>query len=742
MARDNDIVVPEPDGGAGPLRPARLRLKSALLELELETCLVAVGVSEVLVLTDQPAPVGVLVRFELHVESASAPIKGLGRVGWSRKSRGPDHRAGWGIEYVKLDERSRGAIEELAGSLPAPVPDQEGEGSAPGNETVEPAPDPPKRKAGAFEALAEPLGASISERTTLPVLAETALAEADRQKETPPRLEEAVLTTDAQGRILAWSAGARSLLGYSYDEAVGRPFASLATDAAREELEASLSLLFATSRSDREHPFLVAARSRDGRELMLEVSASPWSTHGLAFWSILLRPARTAHSLGEPGGAGEPPQLLEGKYRLLEEIGRGGMGRVFRAIDSSLDRVVAVKFLLPEHQAVPERVERFRREARAMAAVRQQNVLQIYAFGNHRGSDYFVMEHVRGETAQALLQRTVERGERMQVDEVVWIIDQACAGLAAVHRTGAVHRDIKPGNLMVQKSPRRVVIMDFGIVRQRIDRDAKKTPQPFGTPMYMAPEVIAGRPVQAAEDHLTDIYAVGVTLFELLTGEVPFGGRNWVEVFQRHLTAPPTPPSAHREGLPPALDATVLKCLAKEPSERFQSCEQLREALQPVAYATSAATGDAPAADGRTGTDRAALRARAARQQGARVLLASLDAPLREMARDCAREAIPGARFWTTTDALAALEMARSSPPLALIAAADDPTLNGIELAAALSGEGTTRDVKLVLMASSMRDEDRALLEAMGVTEVLAQPVSAAALTTALERLAASAASR
>ena len=256
------------------------------------------------------------------------------------------------------------------------------------------------------------------------------------------------------------------------------------------------------------------------------------------------------------------------------------MGTVFRAHDDSLERVVAVKFLLPELQAEESLVERFRREAQAMASVRHQNVLQIFSFGRYGSANFFIMEYVDGLTTEDLLRHAIDRREHLPLKLTLEILEQAASGLSAVHKAGVVHRDVKPANIMYEEDSKRAVIMDFGIGKRYLSTDLRRTQSPSGTPAYMAPEVVSGKEISAEEDHLSDIYAFGVTAFELLTGCLPFDAENWVDLCVKHVTQDPPAPSSRRSRLPKEIDDIVLKCLEKLPQARYESCAQLRDALR------------------------------------------------------------------------------------------------------------------------------------------------------------------
>lgn len=424
--------------------------------------------------------------------------------------------------------------------------------------------------------------------------------------------------------------------------------------------------------------------------------------------------------------------LLEGKYRLLEELGRGGMGTVFRAMDESLDRVVAVKFLLPELQADPNLGERFRREAKAMASVRHENVLQIFSFGSYGATSFFVMEYIEGSTAEQLLERAQEREVFIALAKLLPILEQAASGLAAVHRAGVVHRDVKPANIMIEADTGRAVIMDFGIGKRYDGTDTRRTQAPAGSPAYMAPEVVSGQEITSAEDHLSDIYAFGVMAFELLTNVLPFDSENWVDILVKHVTETPKAPSSKREGLPPELDDLVLTCLTKSPKERFQSCLEIQEAIQPLVIPSRSKTPTPIPNVRSTPTVRSTprdqkipkeLKTNTKLAQAARIIVADSDLAFRNLTYDKVTKIFPGCRFQATKSNAKAMDLALAAPPLLMVAPLDDPDLNGLEMAATMWSHSELKNVLLVLTCERITAGERRMLKEMGVHQVMLKPV-------------------
>lgn len=263
-------------------------------------------------------------------------------------------------------------------------------------------------------------------------------------------------------------------------------------------------------------------------------------------------------------------RLIHGRYRLLEPIGRGGMGEVWRARDESLGRHVAVKCLKPlgpQHDQSFTRVlrERFRREARVAASLQHRGVTVVHDFGEYEGVLYLVMELLDGQNLSQLLEANEQRP--LPVPDVVDIARQVASALAYTHDQGIVHRDLKPANIMRLRDGT-VKICDFGIARLGHDIGFTSrltgTGIAMGTPHYMSPEQIGGGEI----DHRSDLYSLGCVLYEIATGAPPFDLDDAWAVLVGHRDTVPEPPRSHRSELPEFLDRAVLDLLAKTPDER------------------------------------------------------------------------------------------------------------------------------------------------------------------------------
>jgi serine/threonine-protein kinase len=263
-----------------------------------------------------------------------------------------------------------------------------------------------------------------------------------------------------------------------------------------------------------------------------------------------------------------------GIYRITERLGQGGMGTVFKAVDTTLDRVVALKVLNPEVADTPELVQRFHAEARVQAGLSHPNLATLYAFLVWEGRPVMVMEFIEGETFQSMIFR---RGP-IPSDVSVPMFRQALFGLGAAHRRGIIHRDIKPANIMLNDAGV-VKVMDFGIAKVLGVSGATRTDMRMGTSWYMAPEQIMTNNVDAR----ADIYALGVTLYEMLAGQLPLQGANDIEVQMAHLERIPDPPTVYYPHIPPHIVAATMKALAKRPEDRFATADEFVHALDGTA---------------------------------------------------------------------------------------------------------------------------------------------------------------
>jgi TolA-binding protein len=254
-----------------------------------------------------------------------------------------------------------------------------------------------------------------------------------------------------------------------------------------------------------------------------------------------------------------------GKYDVIEVLGRGGMGVVYKATDPHLNRLVAIKMMTGAFSDNPDLLKRFYREAQSTANLQHPNIVTVYDLGDLEGSPYLVMEYLEGETLDAV----INSGRALTLLAKINFICDVCQGLAYAHHTGIVHRDIKPGNIMVLKSGG-IKIVDFGIAHIG-DKTVTRTGQLIGSLGYMSPEQVNGRPI----DTRTDIFSAGVVLYQLLTYSLPFDGDSTAATLLKIIHDPPPPLSKYITDVPPDLEGVILRALAKDREERYRTVEDL-----------------------------------------------------------------------------------------------------------------------------------------------------------------------
>ena len=263
--------------------------------------------------------------------------------------------------------------------------------------------------------------------------------------------------------------------------------------------------------------------------------------------------------------------VLGGRYRVERELGRGGMAKVFQGTDTVLGRQVAVKILAPQFADDESFVQRFRREAQAAARLSNPNVVSVFDTGADGGVHFIVMEYVEGRTLADYL----AGGGRIMPDRAIEVAEAVCGALSAAHAQGVIHRDIKPGNIMLTPAGQ-VKVADFGIARMTMTAETvAQTAAVLGTASYLSPEQAQGQPV----DGRSDIYSLGCVLYEMVTGRPPFLGDSPVTVASKQVLEQPVTPSKLNGDVTPDLDAVILRALAKNPANRYQSAEELRADL-------------------------------------------------------------------------------------------------------------------------------------------------------------------
>jgi serine/threonine protein kinase len=381
-----------------------------------------------------------------------------------------------------------------------------------------------------------------------------------------------------------------------------------------------------------------------------------------------------------------PGDVLDDTYEIRGVLGSGANGQVFDARDRRLNRRVAIKTAWPSPPALGELL---RKEAQALAAIRHPALVTVYAMGSYEGKDYFAMERVPGVTLEAHARRRRECGEPLTLVESLDVLIALAEGLAAVHRAGIAHRDVKPANVMLAPG-NRIVLMDLGLVVPEFEvrRDDAK-----GTPNYMAPESLLGT-IEAGAAHLVDTYALGVLAYWLVVGRLPYEGKTSLAVARHHVESP-VPEVA---GAPPKLAALITEMLAKDPLARPQQLESVSFRLRAV---------------------RAALVAPSAAESAFSVLVVDDDREIAKLVKMYVRSAAPKADVAVASSAAQALEMIRASAPNLMFLDLQMPEMNGIELYMVLRAERLAERCTIVAVSAAAQPADVELLYALGVARFI-----------------------
>jgi eukaryotic-like serine/threonine-protein kinase len=390
--------------------------------------------------------------------------------------------------------------------------------------------------------------------------------------------------------------------------------------------------------------------------------------------------------------------VIDGAYRVVRPLGQGGMGVVLLAVDQRLEREVAIKLIRPAYVANKKARERFLIEARAMARVRHENVVEIFAFGEIDRSPYFIMEYIPGSNIANWLDERILQDRLPSIDEALGYLDQVCRGLAAIHASGAVHGDLKPSNILLGPASR-VAITDLGLSRL-FDNTGRIGDHPMaGTPAYLAPEFSRND----LPNHLlqrSDIYSLGVIAYEMLTGEPAYDIVTTQDMLSAHGVPPPLP-SRVRPELTTAFDGPLLSALCAEPTQRTASADQFRRQLL---------------------TARETIHAR---RGTVRILVADDDGDFLSLARETLAYGLPGAEIETVRDGEAALAAIDREPASLAVIDLDMPGMNGVELTAALRARYR---FPIVVCTASGGAPDWRLLSTLGADGFLVKPIDPFAL--------------
>jgi serine/threonine-protein kinase len=374
--------------------------------------------------------------------------------------------------------------------------------------------------------------------------------------------------------------------------------------------------------------------------------------------------------------------LVSGVYEIRKLLGAGGMGQVFEAHDRELNRRVALKASFPHVDA-----SMLRKEAQALAAVNHGGVIQVYAYGVHDGIPYFVMERILGVDLDVHVERRRARGLPLTLSESVELLASLADVLAAVHRAGIAHRDVKPSNVMLTAG-NRLVLTDFGVFMP----EAKVEGQiPAGTIDYMAPEAFAAS-ISLGSAFLLDVYAFGVLAFELITGTVPFNGETLQDIMNGHLHEKPPALPTRRPDAPPELAVLIDELLAKAPEERPHAMDSVAQRLR-------------------------GIRARLSNEPAVpfSVLVVEDDPVIAKLVGPSLRRAIAGCEVRVATDGDAAIAAINERVPDLVLLDLQLPKTNGIEVYMHLRTLPGDQPCEVVVMSGGARPSDIAVLEQMGV---------------------------
>jgi serine/threonine-protein kinase len=276
-----------------------------------------------------------------------------------------------------------------------------------------------------------------------------------------------------------------------------------------------------------------------------------------------------------------------GSYEIIEAIGEGGMARIYKGFHPELNRYTAIKVVNWGLQEDPEFTERFRREAQAIAILRHPNIVQIFDFGKHSSGYFMVMEFIDGSDLQVQLRQYRQKKELLPKDKTIRIIRDIAGALDYAHGRGVIHRDVKPSNIMITREGQ-PILTDFGLVMLPAHKSHATIGNTFGTPHYMAPEQAIS---SAAAVAASDIYSLGIILYEMATGQLPFDDESPLSVALKHISDPPPPPTTLNANLPPDVETVILQALSKDPGDRFATAGDLASTLE-MSWSSSTAGRD------------------------------------------------------------------------------------------------------------------------------------------------------
>jgi serine/threonine-protein kinase len=427
----------------------------------------------------------------------------------------------------------------------------------------------------------------------------------------------------------------------------------------------------------------------------------------------------------EPDSVLATGELVGGCYRVERELGRGAMGVVYLARDEWLNRMTALKIVAPAWARSLAAEPLLRQEAQALASLRNEHVVQIYAFGPHAGSYFFAMEHVRGQSLAHILWTYKQHGSALPLHSALTLLERIAAGLDAVHAAGHIHRDVKPSNILIEDDTGRPVLIDFGLAAP--GRPSQRT-FAGGTPRYMPPEQAGTSDEEVSIGPWSDAYALACTAFEMLAGRAPFDEEDPTRLLWLHAVAPPPRVSLYRRDLC-ALDGVLLRALAKSPQDRYPRCtamiadlvaavSQERKSLRPPA------PREAPPSDGNDTLS---------------VLCVDDDPNFRKFVLKAAELALQGRslRVATAGSGEEALACARTSPPDIVLLDFDMPGLDGVDTLSHLRALPQGSRARVVVLSGRLGPQDRWRFSVLGVKDFVGKPIDLRLLVAAIGDIAA-----
>lgn len=431
-------------------------------------------------------------------------------------------------------------------------------------------------------------------------------------------------------------------------------------------------------------------------------------------------PGKFCARCGEPGfGA----RLIDGRYALESELGRGGMGVVYLARDTGLRRRIAVKVIAPALVSNPIVAERFCDEARALASVRSRHVVQVYSLGRHEDSYFFAMEYVRGRSLQRILAEHRAHREAVPVHRALTILARIAEGIDAVHEVGIVHRDVKPANIVIEEDTGRPVLLDFGL---SVQGDGGSAATIAGTPDYTAPEQ-TGLILEYGVGPWTDVYSLGCTAFEMLAGRIPFDDLEPDVVLAKHARAPAPLVSMFRPELAP-LDRVIARAMAKIPAERHASCGDFVTALCSASEEIERWTAPIVRPAATPVESDAALR----------VLVVDDDPDFRKFATRAVTLAFyrQNVRVAAAASGAAALALTEQAPVDLVVLDFDMPGLDGADTLSRLRAMPGGLRARVVVVSGRVRPADRWRFSLLGVNDFVAKPTELKALVETIGAIA------